>query len=238
MRVSWATWKPYSQWDHGPRILNKALVLHTAVTTADDIGILPSPDEGIGAHFYLQKDGGLIQHVDTSRVCWHAAGANPFSVSLESQDTGSSPDPGPWTQAQLDTIDRLARLLKCPAKTLKETASDGLGYHRLYDSWNPNVHSCPGDDKVNQFQGIIDRLKGDDMTKDEHDLLVQAAADAGRAAGFVNQLAKRHGIDPDVKGGIDNLARIVAQQVRKDLGVSPDGTGTKDTPVPATMPGI
>jgi hypothetical protein len=160
----------------------KALILHTAVTTATDLPFPDSSRPGVGVHFYLLKDGSLHQYLDTDRQTGHAWDANSWAIGMESQDSGSSADPGLWTPNQLDTIDRLCRTLGIPAQALKEGPSSGVGYHRQFDSWNQSHHSCPGDAKVAQVAGIIARLKGDD------DVITK---DAGNALSFIYGMNER-----------------------------------------------
>jgi hypothetical protein len=38
----------------------------------------------------------------------------------------------------------------CPTPT-----SAGFGYHRMFDAWNPHGHSCPGPDRVAQWEQTI-----------------------------------------------------------------------------------
>lgn len=155
MRVSFAKWVPAHGVDDGPRDQRKALLLHTAVTGATDLGF-PDPNRpGVGCHFYLLLNGDLHQYLDTSRMSGHAWDANPWTLGLESQDNAVEMA---WTQSQLDTIDKLCRELGVPGQALKETPSDGIGYHRQFNSWNQSRHSCPTDPKVAQIAGIIARL--------------------------------------------------------------------------------
>src|SRR6266540_6296210 len=142
----------------------KALVLHTAVTTASSL--YPSWKTGpIEAHFYVRKDGTLEQYLDTKWTADHAVDANPWALGLESQDNGS-PTPGPWTEAQLNTIVKLAVYLDIPAQMLKCAPSDGIGYHRQCDAWNPNKHSCPTDPKIKQIPLILAGMKETEMALD------------------------------------------------------------------------
>jgi hypothetical protein len=145
----------------GLRIKKRALIIHTAVTDASSLYHYWY-DHPLETHFYINKAGVLEQYVDTDIECDHAFDANPWAMGVETWD-GRDPERNPLNQAQLATIDRLAHYLKIPAQWLKEYPSDGIGYHRQYDSWNKSNHSCPGNLRLKQFAGIIERLGEEEM---------------------------------------------------------------------------
>src|SRR5437588_4951429 len=107
MRSKLAIWEPVVKIDDGPRThLNKAVVLHTAVSTSTDLYSWWQSGKagpGVGAHFYVNKAGNLYQYVDTNRMTGHAFAANSFAVGIETWD-GADPAHVPWNTAQIATI--------------------------------------------------------------------------------------------------------------------------------------
>jgi hypothetical protein len=192
-----------------PRTNHRALILHTAVTSADSLYAAWKTGP-IEAHFYLRKDGTLEQYLDTTGSADHAVGANPWALGLESQDGGPS-NLGPWTPAALDTIDRLCRFLGIPAQPLKCVPSEGIGYHRQCSVWNPNLHSCPGDEKVRQIPGIIARLKEDDLNAEQDQMLRDLSRKSNMLETLATDLRPGQGLDY-MKAG-----RIMARSLLEPL---------------------
>jgi hypothetical protein len=82
-------------------------------------------------------------------------GANNFAVSVETQGMAA----GEWTQAQLDAIKKLLRWLHreagIPLTKCATSDGSGVGYHSQFRSWSPVVKSCPGPDRVRQFDTVL-----------------------------------------------------------------------------------
>jgi len=159
--------KPY---DPGtdPEIVPWMFIAHVAVYNQPGIDEGPSFHSGLEWHFYIDKGPGkpediITQLRDTKYQADSSYMANGFwvqgqfcgAVSFESEGTGDDP----WTDAQIDAIIWLFRkaneidgipLMVCPAWNQR-----GLGYHRLFSQWNSPYHSCPGDQKVHQFDTVI-----------------------------------------------------------------------------------
>jgi hypothetical protein len=95
----------------------------------------------VGAHFQIKNDGAIEQYVDTDLSIGHAWDANSFAIGIETEDDGHCRKR--WTDAQVDSSVALLFELGVPPKLLEETPSDGVGWHRQYDSWNLSGHSCP-----------------------------------------------------------------------------------------------
>src|SRR6266540_2803936 len=116
---------------------------------------------------------------NADRYTGHAWDANHWTVGIETEDDG---DPAtPWTALQLDAIVALLKELQIPAQLLKETRSEGLGWHRQYDSWNKSNHSCPGDVRRDQIKAVVlPKLKGDDMDAAEVKLIIQKYLEASQ----------------------------------------------------------
>lgn len=137
------------------------------------------------SHFGLGYDGSLGQFIGTETRADANAAANrradgTGAVSLESASNLQASDA--WTAAQVETLIKLGVWLHkehgIPLRICRTADDPGFGYHRLFTSWNPNGHSCPGDARVTQFKnvvfpGIVARATGqttpqeDDMTPDQ-----------------------------------------------------------------------
>lgn len=70
----------------------------------------------VSAHFFVRRDGSLVQFVPVWRRAWHAGAStwrgrsrcNDFSIGVELEGT----DDGPFESAQYDTLARLVRTLQ------------------------------------------------------------------------------------------------------------------------------
>jgi hypothetical protein len=133
--------------------------------------------KGVGAQFQLTLKGKFYQYLDDSHLCYHAYSASEWAPGIETEDYGKSSDV--WTQAQIDALIAYCVWAKIPAQFLKETPSEGVGWHRQYASWNQSGHACPTSPRIQQIGDlIIPGIKAggevvDDLTPDEHDWLLE-----------------------------------------------------------------
>lgn len=146
-----------------PPITPIGVIFHVAVSRADSLHGFFEHDGGIESHFYVRFDGTIEQY----RSIWFEADAqndgNSFVrggkrcgfVSVETAGMGS----GTWTAAQVASLKQIVLwvksqsdfpLRKCPAWN-----APGVGYHCLFHRWNVNAHSCPGPDRVKQFDRVF-----------------------------------------------------------------------------------
>jgi hypothetical protein len=113
---------------------------------------------GIESHFHVRKDGVIEQY----RSIYYQADANylanDFAVSIETQGFGA----GEWTPQQIASIKRLLEWLNraagIPLRKCPEWDSSGVGYHIQFGSpgkWTPVAKSCPGPDRVKQFNNVL-----------------------------------------------------------------------------------
>jgi hypothetical protein len=146
------------------RTKHKAAVLHTNGVDASDGSLFGAfsrnasgasgPDKlHVGAHFQVKKDGSIEQYVETELSIGHAFAANAFAIGIETEDDGHCLKR--WTAAQVESIIALLEELGVPPQKLKETPSDGIGWHRLFPSWNRNNHACPCDTREAQIKKEI-----------------------------------------------------------------------------------
>lgn len=111
-------------------------------------------------HFQIDLDGTVHQYMPiTVRADCNAA-ANPFAVSIETQDLGGATvDVTPWTPAQCAAIVNVLHWLHDTAGIPLErcTRWDGTGVaaHRDFPQWSAAAHSCPGVARVAQVPGLI-----------------------------------------------------------------------------------
>lgn len=183
-----------------PRIQPVGMIFHVAVSMADSLhDYFDGPSGGIESHFYVRLDGTVEQYRDT---LWEADaqskgnsfwrdGARKGYISVETEGMGR----GQWTPAQMKSLTDLGRWAQKTHKFKKQKCtawnSDGYGYHAMFGPWNPNNHSCPGPDRIVQFNHeLIQLLLAPDKT----------------------MLQRR----PNLKAALDKLA-----QVRKHTGNGP-----------------
>ena len=119
---------------------------HTAVSNAADLYGYFSVDGNPCSHFYIDRDGGVIQYVDTSFRAAANFDGNATGISIETWDGyGSSfypkgaPTPG-YTEAQLRALVALTKWiiethptipLKLAVDSLPGNSSKGISWHRL-----------------------------------------------------------------------------------------------------------
>ena len=97
------------------------------LATAREYGeriLYPASGTGNSGHYYIDRDGGIVEYVTPQRVAHHTRGWNPRSIGIELVNTGRFPDwldsrhqamDEPYPDAQ---IDALAALLQDLAATL------------------------------------------------------------------------------------------------------------------------
>jgi len=162
VRSKHATWKPVPYTGLHKRSPRRAVILHTngggsgslqGYFTGNARGLHGAENRHVGAQFQALRNGGAEQYVDTDLVIYHAYGASEWAVGIETEDDG---DPSkPWTPKQVAAIVAICRELNVPGQLLKETPSDGIGWHEQYPSWNKTAHHCPGPVRERQIHDEI-----------------------------------------------------------------------------------
>ena len=145
-----------------PRIKARIGILHVDAGNASSLyglflGNQRSGGSKVESHGFVTKTGHLEQYRDTDFEADAQLLGNPFALSFETQGYGA----GLWTAEQIATIKRL--MLWCrdehgiPLRvvTSYNDPKGGWGFHRMFKEWNPNAHSCPGDDRVKQFNDVL-----------------------------------------------------------------------------------
>ena len=75
--------------------------------------VLYASGTGNSGHYYIDRDGGIVEYVDPRRVAHHTRGWNPRSIGIELVNTGRWPHwldsrhqamDEPYTEAQIDSL--------------------------------------------------------------------------------------------------------------------------------------
>lgn len=69
--------------DYVRRAVVDQIVLHESVTYTVDDAVRVLSDQGYGAHFLVDLDGSITQHVELDRMTVHCAGSNHRGVGIE-----------------------------------------------------------------------------------------------------------------------------------------------------------
>lgn len=178
-----AEWKPLPVGSNDPPIIPIGLILHVdAMNSRDLFNYFNGPSKGIESHGHVRLDGHSYQYRDTEREADANYKANSFIkngkrygyVSLETQGYAD----GFWTKAQIEEIKSWILFMHSehgmPLKRCEHSQDPGVGYHTLFGSpsaWTPVAKSCPGPNRIKQFNEIIrpwmNALSESDMFTDE-----------------------------------------------------------------------
>lgn len=164
-----ATQRPVGGIGNDPRILPVGIVLHVAVSEADSLhGWFDGPSGGIESHLYLRYDGTWEQYRDLDHEAdaqglgnsWvHGAHRYGF-LSVETEGMGH----GEWTAEQIRSLKAFIlwahRELGIPLERAMipqphSLAKGGVGYHAMHPEWNKNLHTCPGPQRIHQYQDVL-----------------------------------------------------------------------------------
>ena len=64
--------------------------------------LYPGSGTGNSGHYYIDRDGGIVEYVDPSRIAHHTRGWNPRSIGIELVNTGRYPD---WLDSRRQAMD-------------------------------------------------------------------------------------------------------------------------------------
>lgn len=145
-----------------PRSTPRLLIFHSIVGSAEGAWNYFATGTNLESTFIVTLGGQVWQCMDTTREADANYRANPFAVSVETEDHGD-PDHEPWTDAQLDALTWLG--LECrrihPAIKLQRANTwdgAGYGYHTMFGApspWTPVSKTCPGRVRIQQFNDIL-----------------------------------------------------------------------------------
>lgn len=158
-------WRPLGP-ETEPAITPTVLIFHTMV------GYLKSTEnmfkvngyQGVESTFGLggpwdgaEFDGALWQWQDIYHQADAQFAGNAYANSVETSDGGNATRP--WSDKQVDTLIKLVvwwcTTTKNPCKLVAHPTDKGLGYHRQFEVWNTENHSCPGDARLKQLLTVI-----------------------------------------------------------------------------------
>ena len=104
------------------------------LATARDYGervLYPASGTGNSGHYYIDRDGTIVEYVPVARIAHHTRGWNPRSVGIELVNTGRWPHwldsrhqamDEPYTQAQIAALIALLRTLQARLPALAQVA--------------------------------------------------------------------------------------------------------------------
>lgn len=144
-----------------PPIVPCGVIQHIAVSSSDDIRPIFTDGRGIESHFYIRKDGTILQYRSIFFEADANADGNSFGsprrgfVSVEHQGGVGADLAQPMPKAQLDAFHEVILWVKSqadfPLRVTPAWNQPGVGYHAMFKEWNPNAHSCPGAARIKQF---------------------------------------------------------------------------------------
>lgn len=150
-----------------PKIQPRLVILHTnaspgTVTPAQLRAYMGRADVGVECTFDVGSDGAVWQYMPVNVRADCNYQANPFAVSIETQDRGSATlNVTPWTRAQVDALVEVLAWLRdewqIPMVRAAHWSGSGVGAHRDFPQWSLTGHSCPGDARFAQVPDIIAR---------------------------------------------------------------------------------
>ncbi|WP_245726941.1 peptidoglycan recognition protein family protein [Streptomyces longwoodensis] len=150
--------------DAQPAIRPTQLIVHSlaAPWTIERIYAFWRDGTNLESHFGVGYDGRIGQYIGTQTRADANAAANlradgSGALSVETASNVEASDP--WTAAQVESLIRLGvwahQQHGIPLRLCRSASDPGFGWHRQFDAWNPNAHSCPGDARIRQFRDVI-----------------------------------------------------------------------------------
>ena len=135
-----------------PKIRATTAILHVDAGGADSLyDWFRFRSGGVESHFHIKWDGTIEQYRDTDYEADANYKANPFAISIETQGFGN----GYWNKRQLRNIKRLLLWLNAthdiPLVVAGGPTGPGVGYHTMFPTWSPVPKSCPGPNRIKQF---------------------------------------------------------------------------------------
>ena len=104
------------------------------LATAREYGeriLYPASGTGNSGHYYIDRDGGIVEYVTPQRVAHHTRGWNPRSIGIELVNIGRFPDwldsrrqamDEPYTEAQVESLVALLADLQARIPSLLQIA--------------------------------------------------------------------------------------------------------------------
>lgn len=155
------------------KITPRSVVLHTAVSNSSDLySYFSSGRTDVESHFYIDKNGNVLQYMDTTVMAHCQLDGNDYGVSIETWDGAGSVWDGnnvnkipAWNAKQVAAltklIDWICKTHNIPVRKCPAWDGKGIGYHAQFTGrpgWNTS-HACPGPARIAQIDGVINRVK-------------------------------------------------------------------------------
>lgn len=175
-----AIFKPLPEAKTQTKITPRLIILHTngggsSTNGAQLWAYMNQTTVTLECHFQIDLDGTVWQFmpVDVRADC--NAAANPFAVSIETQDKGSATlNDTPWADPQVQSIVEVIAWLRDDYGILMARCLDwngaGIGAHRDFPQWSNSAHSCPGNARFAQVPDIIEQAKNYNATNPPTDI--------------------------------------------------------------------
>jgi len=122
------------------------------LATAREFGeriLYPGSGTGNSGHYYIDRDGGIVEYVPPGRIAHHTRGWNPRSIGIELVNIGCYPDwldsrrqamDEPYTDAQVDALVGLLGDLQARIPSLVQIAGhEDLDLDEVEASDDPGV---------------------------------------------------------------------------------------------------
>lgn len=149
-----------------PVIVPVGCVLHVAEFEGDSLHDLFGNMGGVESTWYVRYDGTVEQYRSTTREAdanlrgnsWTSGGKRYGLHSIETEGF----EHGEWTGAQIESMKQLltwdAKTHGWPLQVCPDWNGPGVGYHVMFGApgpWTSVAKTCPGPDRVEQFDRII-----------------------------------------------------------------------------------
>ena len=159
-----AVWRPLPENAYQVSIVPRTVILHSAVDAPGPSSLFNffRYSSGLESHFFVKNDGVVEQYMDTSVRADANLYANPFAISIETEDEGD-PNDRKWTPAQIKAIKGILNWVwrvhpTVPRRLCPAWDEGGIGYHTMFGApsqWTPVVKTCPGTIRKVQFHAEL-----------------------------------------------------------------------------------
>ncbi len=193
-----AVWRPLPENKTQVRITPRAFILHSASVNSSNIwSYFARDDVKEESHFFVKWNGVIEQFMDTEVKADANRYANPFGISVETEDDGD-PNRQPWSPEQSDSLVRLfdwsVETHKIIRQLIPKWDGTGVGYHTMWGApsmWTPVNKTCPGTIRIRQFNDqLLPRLlklSRPPTIEEERDLMSAALNDTDARNTLIRQ---------------------------------------------------
>lgn len=135
------------------------LVLHVTAGNGDPFSWWARPDVEASAHFYVGKDGTIVQYIPLNRVAWAEAGGNAYWHSAETEgQPGES-----LTPAQIEGLAKIYAFghneWGWKLQASEGVWNPGFGWHGMGGTAWGGHFGCPGEQRKAQRPAVLARAQ-------------------------------------------------------------------------------